>query len=434
MQPASERHPSMMPVASSADPTASSGVRIRYMGNKEALAIDVASVYRTRGNGRTLVDLFGGMCNVAGSIARTGGQAWVNDVQAYAVLAAQCLVASPIAPPNVDAVRCTLSGHYGRNLRALHARFDGELSLERTALRDTSFARLRAYDQAWRHAGNDAKLAAEIADLAARPSFPHRLVTVSFACGYFGIRQAIELDSLRHAIDVAQRDSAISRDAARWLRLAWLQTASRIAATPGHFAQYLRLTTDAGAARVVAARRRSAWDLFWQDLAWINPYGTTRWRRKNRVLSSDASMIWPQLDARGLGPAVFYADPPYSKEHYSRFYHVLETMERYDYPALSGAGRYRPDRFASDFAIKSKVLPRTRSLLENIAARGDAVLLSYPTTGLLTDKLGIDLPALLGEFFTDVHQVVARPSRHSSLGARHGASATDVVEYVWWAQ
>lgn len=424
-----------MAIASASAKLPRSGVRIRYMGNKEALAQDVASVYERRGSGRTLVDLFGGMCNVAGSVSQTAaGQAWVNDVQAYAVLVARCLIASPSAEPKREIAQRELSAAYGNNLRELRERFSSALDQERAALRSAEPQLLRKLDDDWRHAANDAAIAREYAALTGRQDASYRLITLAFACGYFGIRQSIELDSIRYAIDVAERDSRVSIHGARWLRLAWLQTASRIAASPGHFAQFLRSASHGGWERVAAARRRSAWDHFLHDVGSIQPYGTTRWRRKNRVFHGDALELWPLLDAAHLGPAVFYADPPYSKEHYSRYYHVLETMERYDYPTLSGAGRYRPDRFVSDFAVKTKVLSQTRQLFECVAARNDAMMLSYPTSGLLTDKLGVDLSALLGEYFADVEQVVARASRHSTLGARHGASTTGVVEYVWWAQ
>ncbi len=64
------------------------------------------------------------------------------------------------------------------------------------------------------------------------------------------------------------------------------------------------------------------------DIATIRPYGSAAWRSDNRVLGHDALEIWRYLDALNAGPAIYYADPPYSKEHYSRYYHVLETLTR----------------------------------------------------------------------------------------------------------
>jgi adenine-specific DNA-methyltransferase len=60
---------------------------------------------------------------------------------------------------------------------------------------------------------------------------------------------------------------------------------------------------------------------------------------------------------------LIYADPPYFKEHYSRYYHLLDTFYLYDYPVLTynprtestTIGRYRIDRTVSDFGLKSKV-------------------------------------------------------------------------------
>jgi adenine-specific DNA-methyltransferase len=166
----------------------------------------------------------------------------------------------------------------------------------------------------------------------------------------------------------------------------------------------------------------------------LAPFGTKKWRRKNRVLTRDALEIWPVLDAEKLPPAIFYADPPYSKEQYSRFYHVLETLELYDYPEANGVGRYRPDRLVTPLAQKSGVLSATRKLCEEIAARRGILLLSYPSSGLLTAGLGVDVSALLGEYFHNVEMPIKVPSTHSTLGARHGAATRVVTEYVWLAQ
>ena len=73
-------------------------------------------------------------------------------------------------------------------------------------------------------------------------------------------------------------------------------------------------------------------------------------------------------------------------------------------------------------------------IASEVAARDSVLLLSYPSTGLLDRQLGIDPAALLSEYFEDVQLAIARPARHSTLGARHGAASQDVVEYVWAAR
>jgi hypothetical protein len=59
-----------------------------------------------------------------------------------------------------------------------------------------------------------------------------------------------------------------------------------------------------------------------------------------------------------------YADPPYTRDHYSRYYHVLETICLRDEPAVSRSnlgngnlpsrGMYRAGRHQSPFCIKSQ--------------------------------------------------------------------------------
>jgi hypothetical protein len=97
----------------------------------------------------------------------------------------------------------------------------------------------------------------------------------------------------------------------------------------------------------VATRKRRAWDSFLEGLETLTPYGTKTWRRRNRVFNEDALQLWPLLDSIRLkADPIFYADPPYSKEHYSRYYHVLETLTSYDYPEAIGARHERSHRAA----------------------------------------------------------------------------------------
>jgi adenine-specific DNA-methyltransferase len=411
------------------------GTRIRYMGNKQQLAGEVAVFCESLSPRRRLVDLFGGMGSVAGAAASSGRSVWVNDIQEYAQLATRCLIASSEEPPAVELARRVLLPAYRSNLAGLRERYAAPLRAEQRVLRSGDVGELRRLQDAWRHAGNDDDVGSEVSSLRARgPDGPARLAVLLFAWGYFGLRQAAELDSIRYAIDDAHAREAISNEAADWLRLSLLQTASRIASAPGHFAQYLRPTSDAGAQRILAARRRATWDSLLEDIAAVRPYGNAVWRAGNRVLGHDALAIWPHLDALDVGPAIYYADPPYSKEHYSRYYHVLETLTRYDYPDALGAGRYRPDRFRSTFAVKAEVVVSIRTIAAKVAERDGILLLSYPSTGLMTARLATDPAALLSEYFDHVSLVVQREAWHSTLGGRHGAAGHGVVEYVWAAR
>jgi hypothetical protein len=85
--------------------------------------------------------------------------------------------------------------------------------------------------------------------------------------------------------------------------------------------------------------------------------------------------------------SVVYADPPYTRDHYSRFYHVLETIALGDDPKVSmsnlgmgsrvSRGMYRADRHQSDFCIKSKAPSAFRALFEGVRTLGVPLILSY---------------------------------------------------------
>lgn len=413
--------------------SAVAGARIKYMGNKVGLARDVAQAIAGVDTRRPLVDLFGGMCSVAGAVSKSGRRVWVNDVQQYARLVAECLLTSQDPPPQRNRATALLAPAYRQNLNALVRRFADELQHERRVLARSSRHEYASAQGAWQHVGTDPMIAREASRLRRRQSGPYRLATLTFAWGYFGLRQCIEIDSIRFAIDTARSSGDLTEDEAGWCRMALLQACSRVASSPGHFAQFLRGDSPASLHRIQAARRRSVWDITLHDIGNLRPYGTKRWRARNRVSTGDALTIWPELDLARIGKAVFYADPPYSKEQYSRFYHVLETLELYDYPEAVGAGRYRPNRFTTPLARKSGVLEATHSLCSAIAEREGILLLSYPSSGLLTGSLGIDVEGLLGEYFNTVDLVIDTMSQHSTLGGRHGRARHDVVEYVWMA-
>jgi adenine-specific DNA methylase len=84
---------------------------------------------------------------------------------------------------------------------------------------------------------------------------------------------------------------------------------------------------------------------------------------------------------------IVYADPPYTRDHYSRFYHGLETLSLLDYPKISttkvngterlSRGLYREVREQSDFCIKSKAPKAFEELFKIVSEKNKVLLLSY---------------------------------------------------------
>ena len=110
------------------------------------------------------------------------------------------------------------------------------------------------------------------------------------------------------------------------------------------------------------------------------PRSRRRWRGRRAVRGDYRSF----LDSHDEPVAVLYADPPYTRDHYSRFYHVLKTIARGDDPSISrvtvggstalSRGLYRADRHQSPFCIRSQA-PAAFERLFAGARRHDAPLI-----------------------------------------------------------
>ena len=83
---------------------------------------------------------------------------------------------------------------------------------------------------------------------------------------------------------------------------------------------------------------------------------------------------------------IVYADPPYSNVHYSRFYHAVETLVKYDNPKLKYNGRYRTDRHQSPFDQAAHVREAFKQLFDGVKSSESHLILSYSDNGMLTPE------------------------------------------------
>lgn len=82
---------------------------------------------------------------------------------------------------------------------------------------------------------------------------------------------------------------------------------------------------------------------------------------------------------------ILYLDPPYNARQYCTNYHLLETIARYDNPAIHGkAGLREYVTQKSDFCIKSKVEKAFTEIIKN--AKFKYIFLSYNNEGLMSSQ------------------------------------------------
>lgn len=208
-------------------------------------------------------------------------------------------------------------------------------------------------------------------------------VSTYFGGVYFSYKQSIFLDC---ALELASRAPKRERDT---LVAAILSSASSVVNTVGkQFAQPLRpreksgeLKRDLGA----AVQRDRLSDASVELDQWLSAYAalplTAQEHRSLRMDYLDA------LRQFGSEFAVVYADPPYTRDHYSRFYHVLETMCLRDAPKISlvkkkgvevpSRGLYREGRHQSPFCVRSEAPDALDKLFKAARENGLPVVLSY---------------------------------------------------------
>jgi hypothetical protein len=159
------------------------------------------------------------------------------------------------------------------------------------------------------------------------------------------------MDSIRYAIDQIEDENE-----KQWALGTLVVVASSIGTSyAGHFAQPKRLDLNSLEA-IIQQREKSAWLEFSKRIVSLAeessryPYAVTMlegpWKN---ALNSAKVLAWKDL--------VVYLDAPYKREEYSRYYHVLETIVRYDYPSSELKGRIRSkskgERFSTEFFSKT---------------------------------------------------------------------------------
>ncbi|MEM7308375.1 MAG: DNA adenine methylase [Planctomycetota bacterium] len=332
-------------------------------------------------------------------------------------------------------MRSILPALIARNTKALRRRFAKELKAEERYLQTGKLSDARRGNEELPFVGSSDSLERERRRLVRKPAtFPFRLATITFPGAFFGMAQCIEIDSIRFAISEARKQRSFSASEERWLLVALGSVMARVNNSTGQFAQYLKLSSS-NLPRVIQKRRRSVVAEFLEEIPGLTTVGTRAWRQQNRAFRQDTCVLLPRLRRHEQVPAVVYADPPYSKAQYSRYYHVLDTIVRYDYPEANGVGRYPSEdaRFRTPFSLARHVEGTMRRLVSQVADMGSTLVLSYPRNGLFA-TVGGSITALLEEYFGDVQVHLATATNHSTFGGSHATRTVPVEERLYLAQ
>lgn len=260
---------------------------------------------------------------------------------------------------------------------------------------------------------------------------------------YFSYKQAVDIDIILEGIY-----RFISKENQDIFLAALLSTASDVVDTVGkHFAQPIKARDSKGKIKVTVynkAVKDKTIDVEALYKEWLTKYKNLE---KGDLLHTTMQGDFEYcLKALPDNVKTVYADPPYTRDHYSRFYHVLETLTLRDTPKISTVtihgsthvsnGIYRENRHQSPFCIKSKAPVAFRKMFELTSAANRNLLLSYsPYDETKKSHPRVvtmqQLISMAKEYFNKVEIVSAGNFKHNKLNSTaHFLEASDEAELL----
>lgn len=406
---------------------------LQYMGSKSRIISHICDPIIKNKSIKTVVDLFAGTGSV-GYALKPYKNIISNDLEYYAYIINKAILNGCSFSESDEASFWTAVEH---QYAILQKRVSVALSAEKGFfVDDVDYKSYQTFCEktpsVFETQSNDPRMK-ELVELVSHVTpgntpnldFPCLFLTY-FANAYFGIAQCCQIDALRSVIEQF-KDENIKNILLTVLMSAMSATAS----TTTHFAQFLKVKNKSTCNNLLSKRKIN---IIKECKTLLNEYRKAGLCSKEDRAKSDCyNLDFSEcLDSITLDEhTLVYADPPYFKEHYSRYYHVLNTLCLYDYPAMAvnpqthelSIGRYREDRRVSDFGKKAKALGAFEILITKCAAAGAWLTMSYSDNSIVDI---VDLQTLAEKQYDVLIEKVELS--HSKQGR---SSTSKVDEYIF---
>jgi len=367
-----------------------------YMGSKAALAPLLNEILHTlQPAGSTVIDLMCGSGTAAGAFSREW-RTLASDAQSFSRYLGvvqgggmTAVRARSIAEKTLGVAR----EHFNSLPSFVNEQVTREAEFLSAEFTDETASRFFEWIRRYPRISNEAFAATFGAEITKRrfdaKTVPYLLFTAYYANLFFGVRQAAEIDSLRFAID--QLHDPLEKD---WAMGALVCAVSSCAfAYGGHFAQpKLALSTlekfTAQIKDIVESRGLSVSHEFFVRLCSLGQESEAASFPVERIDGPWENALHACEQRVGESPVCVYFDPPYTRDEYSRYYHVLETLTLYNYPTVADKPsipvRGANGRFGSAFATRnvSQVEKLLADVLSACLTRGWNCLWSYSDSGV----------------------------------------------------
>lgn len=417
---------------------------LKYMGNKRKILnwlIPILDEYLNDGD--TILDLFSGTSSV-GYALKPRVKILANDIQEYSSVMSRALLEFE-GKIHKDDFEKYLAESYHKNLMRLMKIYGIAAKLEDKIIVSEDVKKYKEFCVDIPRYGELAKkdkfklnkYSKEQyikSKRVLKTSFPYMLFVTYYPNTFFGLKQCMEIDSLRYAID--QIKSKNRRD----VYLSCLIYAiSRVVNSSGHFAEYLNHSSQKASQTILAQRKISILKSFLSKISqFTDLYTQNKWQ--NKVYQNDYKNLVEELYNNKVinGIDLIYIDPPYTNAQYSRFYHIPETLVKYDYPNITRSvlnhkfvkGGYRDDRHQSEFSNSSQTEKAFLDLFRTLSEKSNATLaVSYSDNSII--KPVDRLIAIAKKYYKTIDK--KNGHTHSAQGSKfrlNGKGSREVHEYL----
>lgn len=390
----------------------SSPLPMQYLGSKGRISRWIINtISKDLPNANTIIDLFAGTGAVSLEALHQGYGVIANDVQPYSFAILNSLFYAP--KRGIKNVAQDLNKFVTKRsvlLKGQRRKLEEALIAE-----DKFFSSFSKGELDWRKYKKFCDNVERYSEPCQHPvkRNQYNLFSWYYPNTYFGIRQCLEIDAIREFADTLPTHSRSHVLASVISALTY-----NVSSTT-HLAQFLKPNSQKQAETLIKKRSKSILESVNSRLQMLSSFS---------VPSADKILNLDYLDAlEKIDPSkniVVYADPPYFKEHYSRYYHVLDTFYLYDYPDLSlnpqtkkiTEGKYRANRIVSDFGLRSKVSKAFAELLQICNKKGFLIVISYANTSLI-DKT--EMKAIIADNGYKIISIKEKDLMHSGQGQKN---------------
>lgn len=380
---------------------------VQYLGSKlRTLNALIDATNHLYSKGERVFDIFSGSSVVSQAFAHNGAQVTSVDAQVFCQHLAGAMLGS-----------CRESGECAHSVAKQIAsewaqtELPKELSLmlemEVRAISAGPGSQLADFysnvPQVWR--GKNQEWYAPASQYIGQSGFNKVPIMASHYAGtYFGLHQALFFDFVRSRINSLLNQHEINQWTCYALLASLYSTMSKSVYSAGkHFAQPLAKVNKQNFqfhySRMYSDRSLNVVDVF-IDAANKIDTSSVSIGAGNLAIAQPVENTY-EIIMRAK-PSLIYADPPYTAQQYSRFYHVLETAATYTIPRLQlvngkvTAGLYGDARYKSRYSSKTQAPKAFEELVEVSRKSGASLALSYSCSSINSDgnQRMISLPDL----------------------------------------